>query len=69
VLICNACSDRLYASFAINPALKQSKAAMYQWSLPEGGARNVPDNASIECMAGCGRSFGLLGMLDNTLRR
>jgi hypothetical protein len=60
-----ACSDRLYASFAANPAATQSKAVMYQWSLPEGGARNVPDTASSECMASCGRSFGLLGEPDN----
>jgi hypothetical protein len=55
--------DNLYACFAQSKTDAKSKATMYQWSLPEGGARNVSDTGVTACMAGCGRSFGLLGEL------
>lgn len=54
--------DSLYAAFPPHEAAA-GKTVLYQWSLPEGGARHVPDSAGHECMAGCGRVFGLLGEL------
>lgn len=47
-----------------NEANKKSKWALYQWSMPEGDARHVPDTLANSCMAEkCGRHFGLLGEL------
>lgn len=51
--------DALYACFAPN-STKTAKHAMYQWSMPEGGARQLDDSKSEKCMADCGRRFGLL---------
>lgn len=56
---CLRLRDHLYAAFA--PLQAEHKHALYQWSLPE-GARHVPDYAASKCMAGCNRSFGLLGI-------
>lgn len=63
LISCDLSRDNLYACFAQSKTDAKSKATMYQWSLPEGGARNVSDTAVSACMAGCGRSFGLLGEL------
>lgn len=63
LISCGFSRDNLYACFAKSKTDAKSKATMYQWSLPEGGARNVSDTAVSACMAGCGRSFGLLGKL------
>lgn len=51
--------DALYACFAPK-AGTFTKHVMYQWSLPEGGARQVNDHQTDRCMADCGRRFGLL---------
>jgi hypothetical protein len=54
------CSETLYAAF--RPGWGSQKSALYQWSLPEGDMRHVPETASSSCMAdACGRQFGLLG--------
>ncbi|WWC88365.1 uncharacterized protein L201_003276 [Kwoniella dendrophila CBS 6074] len=51
--------ETLYAAF--EPSDDKSKYSLYQWSLPDGPARHVPDSVSHHCMAqGCSRSFGLL---------
>lgn len=53
-------SETLYAAF--KPAEGSNKHLLYQWSLPEGHARHVPDHLVHTCMAErCGRHFGLLG--------
>ncbi|ORX37123.1 hypothetical protein BD324DRAFT_427163 [Kockovaella imperatae] len=51
--------ETLYAAF--EPSADTSKYTLWQWSLPEGGARHVPEAVSHLCMAEhCGRHFGLL---------
>ncbi|KAL1405839.1 Beige protein-like 1 [Vanrija albida] len=50
--------DTLYAAFE---APVGQKYPLYQWSLPDCNARNVPESASGVCMCkGCTRHFGLL---------
>lgn len=52
--------ETLYAGF--KPAEDSNKHLLYQWTLPEGHARHVPDHYTHTCMADrCGRHFGLLG--------
>lgn len=54
--------ETLYAAF--QPEKGHFKHVLYQWSLPEGGARQVAESISHTCMAEhCGRHFGLLGEL------
>ena len=54
--------ETLYAAFAAK-AGGNAKSTLYQWSLPEGNARHVPEMVSGTCMTtSCGRHFGLLGM-------
>lgn len=56
------CRETLYAGFEPAEGEGSNKYLLYQWSLPEGGARNVPESISHTCMAEqCGRHFGLLG--------
>ena len=53
-------SETLYAAF--KPETGNQKHVLYQWSLPEGGARHVAESIAHTCMATqCGRHFGLLG--------
>jgi len=60
-------SETLYAAFVPKRGDKKGKWALYQWSLPEGDARHVPDHISNMCMAEkCGRHFGLLGRSDRS---
>ena len=55
------CRETLYAAFASKTG-GNAKSALYQWSLPEGIARHVPEMVSGTCMTtSCGRHFGLLG--------
>ena len=55
-------SETLYAAF--KPEMGNQKHVLYQWSLPEGGARHVAESIAHTCMATqCGRHFGLLGRL------
>ncbi|WOO83333.1 Beige 1 [Vanrija pseudolonga] len=50
--------DTLYAAFE---APAGHKYPLYQWSLPDCNARNVPESVASFCMAeGCTRHFGLL---------
>jgi hypothetical protein len=54
--------ETLYAAFAAKVG-GNAKSTLYQWSLPEGNARHVPEMVSGTCMTtSCGRHFGLLGM-------
>ena len=51
--------ETLYAAF--EPGDGSNKYLLYQWSLPEGGARHVTEAVGHTCMAAqCGRHFGLL---------
>jgi hypothetical protein len=53
--------ETLYAAFAAKVG-GNAKSTLYQWSLPEGNARHVPEMVSGTCMTtSCGRHFGLLG--------
>ena len=57
-------SEILYAAFEPREGDKKGKWALYQWGMPEGEARHVPDHITSVCMAEkCGRHFGLLGKL------
>ena len=54
--------ETLYAAF--KPGEGGTKHALFQWSLPDGNARHVPESVTSSCMQeGCGRHFGLLGKL------
>ncbi len=49
-------SDTLYACFETSG----QRYVLYQFALPEGGARLLPESSVSACMT-CGRSFGILG--------
>jgi hypothetical protein len=55
-----ASRETLYGAF--KPRKGTNKYLLYQWTLPEGPARHVPESVAHTCMAErCERHFGLLG--------